>query len=313
MTEIWRTPDGKFPVDNSRLEDVAKCATKSVLSAGLGLRGKAAKDAADVGTCFHEALRRHFKGIQAATVVKVFSVVYLKMFTGREVEDDRLAKDNCEKILAKYVERHPLDSFPFTVEEAEEVRHTPLDDEGRFEFYGKLDLLGRNKQTGQLWPVDHKSRSSITAWWTKGFRLGSQMTGYVWLTSELTGEVVPGAIINAIEVKKLPASTRKCAKHGMPYAQCSVEHAYSELFMVQRTPELVTRWRLDAIGLAIRLETLLKTFATLEMVKYAPREGVYNDSCKFCEYGTFCGMGCEASAAGELLVLDVWAPWAEEA
>ena len=72
----------------------------------------------------------------------------------------------------------------------------------------------------------------------------TQMTGYVWAAQQLLGgKRVSGAIINGIQVSKLPdintklnGEVYKCREHGVGIDECRLTHTKESLAITQRDP-----------------------------------------------------------------------------
>ncbi|MCG7853678.1 MAG: PD-(D/E)XK nuclease family protein [Methanosarcinaceae archaeon] len=303
-----------FPVDNTRLMSIAACTTQAVIRHGLGYSGKGSKIAADVGNAFHAGLMHWFLGEDIGASLCAFEDEYKKLEKEwKEAAEPRLGLVNARAVFEIWLERHAVDSFPWIVMEAERTVGVPLEGgPDGIEFFMKRDLLVKTKDTGFYYPVDHKSTGRITDWWSKKFRLGSQMTGYMWGTQRQVGfdKPVQGAFINAIELAKLPEpSDKKCATHKVKYSECWKAHAKGELLVVGRTPAKLEIWEKDARMLARRLQAFVDGFKDFELVTLLPQEGMFNDGCTFCEFGEFCKFDRNPAMVETLLQYNPWAPW----
>ena len=299
-----------FKCDNTLLSDFASCEAMGIARHVLGLRSKKAKIAADIGNAYHTALELHFRGRGKRDVVAAFETAYDRVLPAGQVPPEpRFEKANCVRIMERYCEVHGLDRFPFEPIEFEKVIGAPLDESGEFIFYGKRDLRIRAKTGGTTHPLDHKTTGRITDWWSRKFRMTSQMSGYCWLESQMTGTPCLECYVNAIEVGKLPEGNRKCATHKVKYKECGKEHAKFELLIYTRTPEQIEKWRQDAIVLARRAQTLGAGFPSIEYLPYAWRNGAFSEKCVFCEYKDWCATGFNAAMADELVTFEKWEPW----
>jgi len=305
-------------VDNSRLKSVATCDTQAVIEFVLGYQGKEEPAARKCGKDLHSALAHFFRGGTVEESVGVFSNAYSQFAKDNVPDDDRLAYGNVVDILDEYLRSHSIDRLPF--EPVEGSVETPvtarLTDE--VELWGLLDLAVRERNTGGLYVLDHKSTGKISSWWTKQFRLGSQMSTYIWLKQQTTDEVVTGAYINAIEIGKLPdvrfkadGGEYKCRTHKTVYSECRRQHAKFELFITSRTPEQLDEWHRDAVALASRFESLTRIFKDVEMIQHAPTQGKFNGGCTFCQFRQFCSAGRRPELVESMLVYQPWEPWNE--
>ena len=124
-----------------------------------------------------------------------------------------------------------------------------------------------------------------------------------------TGEVVPGAFINAIEMGKLPTAKKKCPKHKVPYYECRLEHAKFDLFVVHRSPPMMEQWLKDARVEAMSFKALATALPTVDLIGYARQQGVFNNGCTFCDFKDFCAAGRPPEMADGMFVKRRWAPW----
>jgi hypothetical protein len=302
-----------FKVDNQRLQDIEKCEAAGIARHALGLQSKASKYAADIGSAFHLFLRAYFMGATTKDCLAILETEHNKIFPpGQEPEEPRFERLNCLAIAQRYIERHPLEKFPFTVVESEVVRGLPLDPNGDIMFYVKRDMLVEEKGSQMRVPVDHKTTRKINEWFSREQRMSSQITGYIWFSGQETKQFVPKAYINAIELGKLPDSNKKCPTHKVLYRECGPEHAVFQLFYCLRSSEAVEKWRQDAIVLAKKAQMLFEAFGDVAALPYALRNGAFNKQCKFCEYQKWCILDFDYSLLGDYVVYNPWEPWAEE-
>lgn len=73
---------------------------------------------------------------------------------------------------------------------------------GEVEIVGTIDLLIRDKITGKLWIVDHKTYARFLT--PETIMYEQQFMGYSWLVEQVLGERVAGVIANQL-LKKIPA------------------------------------------------------------------------------------------------------------
>lgn len=297
-------------VDNSTLVPVAECSTSAALKA-LGYEGKGDRDAMDAGSTIHDGLEAHYSGKSREESIKAFEESYEAYFPTdvRTVEEDRLSILNLRDHFTTHIDRHPIDSQPFEVLEAEVILGMPLDDAGEIGFWIKRDLKIREKNSGFIMPLDHKTTGRVTSYWQKNWRLASQLIGYTWATGKETGEMCPGAYVNAIELNMLPNSNRRCAAHKMKYSECRLEHTKTVLLIYECIKPVIDNWRSSAIMLSRKLINIKKHYPTLEMIQYAPMEGSFNRSCGFCSFNKYCRAGKLPHLADQFLVHKTWAPW----
>ncbi len=303
-----------FKFDNSMLED-GVCTAKALVRHLHGRAGKKEKTAADAGTAGHAFYETFFGESNVMSCLKAFNDKYVELIgTGADVEE-RLSSANIAKILTRHAEARPYpEQWPFTVVELEQIKGVEL--EPGYEFYVKRDMLVKENQTGLLAPCDHKSTGKMTAWWTKKFKMTSQLSGYIQFTRDEHKDPGMNSYINAVEFGKLPNSDKRCATHSQPgkkvmYSECGKYHAKFELLIVSRTQAMLDMWRQDALRIAKKMEWAFEAYPTLDYLQFAPREGAFFDGCTFCEFVDLCRLGFPPDAIDDFTVKDPWQPWLE--
>ncbi len=310
--------DGKFYCDNSMLTSVAACTTQYVMEYVWGWRARAVMVAADAGNIGHVALRLHFEGVQREVVLKAFDDLYVP-FSKEQLLDDRLAHQNVRDVIYVWMSRHPLERLPFEairdedgVIRAEKGIAVPLISD--IVFFALIDLEARDKATGEILPVDHKTTGSISGWWAKKFRLASQQTGYIWAIGQAYGTTCGKTYINAIEFSKLPEPIkRKCCTHGVNYEECRLEHVKHQLLSTTRSAEALEEWKTTAIMWARRARELYDKMSMLtpEYISMVRMNGAFTRACVFCEFADWCQGGRQAAQVERLFVQKPWRPWGQ--
>jgi len=306
--------DDRLIVDNSRLGSVANCDLQAVLEHVHGYRGAEEGAPAKAGKSAHVSLAGFFSsGGDVELALSEFDKEYRLWSEENVAFGDRLHWSNVRTILEEYYRAHPLERFPFKPIEGSEEKGLIYPLENGIDYYGLIDLAGHEKSVGGTYVVDHKTTGKITDWWAKKFRIGSQLSGYMWLLAQLRKELVVGSYVNAIEVGKLPEpSTKKCRTHKVTYDECWRMHAKWELYVVIRTPEMLEKWKSDAIQLARRFGALERAFGhAIELLPFVPQTGVFNNSCTFCQFRDFCAAERRPELVESMLVHDPWRPWDE--
>jgi len=301
-------------VDNSMLGSVARCQTMALMRYVFGYTTSEGMAMANAGTVWHKSNEVWFKTFDIELTMDAFDVEYDKLL-GAEQEKmepkDPKQKQNFRDIAYQYYLAHPPEFFPFEPipEGIEAVHKFPLID--GVEFFGLIDLPVRERKIGALYVCDHKTRHGyINQWWTNKFGLTSQFSGYIWLLQQLYQETVPGIYINALAVQKLPDATgTKCRIHKVPQKDCRLQHAKWQLFISTRSPQALIDWETDAKLLAAEFLLLKKAFTSVDMVKYAPQRGKFNEACTFCDYKKFCKADRAAHMAESLFTVKHWRPW----
>jgi hypothetical protein len=108
------------------------------------------------------------------------------------LETERRTQITGLRLLAKYLEHYRAE--PFEVHAVEQPVIFPIDD---FYFVGKIDLL-------ITWPdwhiTDHKTAGRVSDNYHRGFKIHTQMTGYMLTASAMLNEPVNKAVINTLVV-----------------------------------------------------------------------------------------------------------------
>lgn len=162
--------------------------------------------------------------------------------------------------------------------------------------------------------VTHNSTGQITSDWAHAFKLSTQMTGYVWAAQQLLGgKRVSGAIINGIQVSKLPdikyklnGEVYKCREHGVGIDECRLTHTKESLAITQRDPHEIEGWKRDAVRLAKKYRRLVAKYPTVESVSTAPQQGKFANACKFCDFKAYCEVGRPAAQIATMLKHEPW-------
>lgn len=308
--------DGPVHVDNSMLKSVAECSTQAVLRYILDYTSVEEKATLVSGDAGHRALAMHARGYPDAYVLAHFQDLYAKWADENVVPEKdgrhRLSYENTYRVIARYLETHPLSQLPYTVNpDLVEIGFGyPLDDAGEFMFVGRIDAIVHSKGHDFPFIVDHKFTGRISEYWKEKFRLESQPSGYIWAAEKHLKHPVGGAFINGVQFSKLPSDDkRKCRDHGVVYAECGDLHAAFDLFPITRTPEQIAEWHKTAIHLAKRYRDLLYKYGDEKMLHKVRMQGTFNGSCPFCGFRDFCVAGRQLNMIPSMLIKEPWHPW----
>lgn len=299
-------------VDNSTLAATQACTTKAALRYVLGYT--AADDAAPLqaGTAAHAAFAEWLRtGGDVERAMAALAAGYRAWSTEHiDDPDDRLAWPNVERVMRAWFDTHPLATWPVVVPPSmvEVGFALPLAD--GIVFVGRLDALGRDRW-GAVHVVEHKTTGRLDDQWRRTHRLAAQVTGYVWAAQQHVGQPVVGALVNGVEFGRLPASSRKCAKHGLPYAECSPFHIAAEMLLTDRPPHMIDAWRSSAAALAGRFRAIRERVSTIDDVAALPMEGVFTGACARCEFADYCRQGRPTGErpVAAMLRREPWSPF----
>ena len=296
-------------VDNSTLKAVARCSTEATLRYVHDLTSINKSGPLESGHAGHEALETWFKGGTMGQALTTFADEYKTWADENVPPDDRLSFDNVRKILSHWFDTNPVSGMPFKVNPdlIEIGFQFPLTED--IVMVGRMDGLVEDFRTGALNVLEHKFTGNLTNDWVEQWRMDSQLSTYIAGAQENTGKNVLGAYLNAIELKKVSDSNRKCKDHGVPYEECGTQHSKSFLFgPIQRTPEELKEWRKTATGLAKKFWDLRKRFPAVADIHRVRTQGKFNGSCRWCGFKDFCQVGRPVDLAGQMLRVEKWKP-----
>ena len=212
---------------------------------------------------FHEALAALYSGKGSASANTAFLQGY-----PRQLDESDLAKtrDNGLEALLQYRLRWKQEDQRWKVLEVESMEHQ---DDG---FVVKLDLVVRDKETEQIYGIDHKVTGAYLNYdyWTK-FEPNSQIVEYVRYIKERWG-ACDGFIINAISLRY-----RQRAYKGEPAGPW---------FAFERQTFNVNERQMQA-----DLDSRHYWVDRIEQSKSSGQWGMNTSQCKFCEYRELCKAG----------------------
>jgi len=78
---------------------------------------------------------------------------------------------------------------------------------GPLPLAGRIDMVVRMKDSGQLWCLDFKTSAEISARFWNGFHRSTQVLAYTLALSVLSGEVCHGLIVEALRTSKTNAES----------------------------------------------------------------------------------------------------------
>lgn len=257
-----------------------------------------------LGTAMHAALAVHLEGFQVSSSFAVFEAEYREWAEANLEDANPRSWQNVSRIVSHWLLNHPLADLPY---EVVKVNGTPIVERPiRAElqpdvvFVGTLDALVRDKATGLIYVLDHKTTTwDVNPTYERQFHMGSQLSGYLWIGQQLVEQLglkepITGALINAIQIRKIPDSDRKCKLHGLKYNQCGLLHLGSQLLgPYTRTQEQLSNWLRQADRLVDVVEE--NKFRAVSLINngYMMRqqEGQFNGHCSNCEFFDFCRRG----------------------
>ena len=296
-------------VDNSTLASTQTCETQAALRYVLGYDSAEDRAPLVAGTAVHAALAAWLKsGGNALEAMRVLEVEYMPWALEHViVTDDRLSYANVHRVMEYWFDTHPLSSWTVTVrpEMVEVGFAVPIADD--VVFVGRADAVGQDAR-GAWVVVEHKSSARLDERWRRTHRLAAQLTGYTYAMQQHVNAPVVGALVNGIELSRLPNSTTKCRKHGVAYNECGALHARFEAFITQRTPAQQEEWKRTALVLAREFLALKERVKTIDDVLNVRTNGQFTGACASCPFINWCSLG-RPTDARTVDAMFTYAPW----
>lgn len=316
--------DGIAYTDNTILRSAASCSLQLTLRHVLNWTLRDAATPLFAGHCFHEAMAELNRFlVRGATLdaaryaaLEVFTSLYKPYSDEHIPSDDRFYYDNLAAIIDEWITTR-AERLPWIVpdERLIEVGFAyPLDTSGKRVFFGRMDLIGRDRNDGSWCVPDHKSTGRIDSAWAESWALDPQITGYFWSALQHVPHL-RGFYVNGVEFSKLPTSDRKCPKHGLPYHECSRAHLTAQIVgPITREPELLDKWRANAIRLNDKYRYYAETYDPALVgptpdLSNVEMEGPFTGACRFCEFREWCRLRKGENHLPAMFVQSTWMPY----
>lgn len=232
-----------------------------------------------------------------------------------ELLEPALTPDNLHRLLARWIDMHPPHMVPWvrvvSVEKAVTSRSFYVadienDTQHRVNLICRPDIVVEDKNGLYRW-VDTKT----TSWrisdkgWQRQLKLSMQVALYTDAMRTLYGDkAAMGGWINAMELRQLPSSDRKCKEHGLPYSECGSEHAKTDFVECMIDEERMQRAVADAEQGAGRFVTLHEI--DNDSAHLLQMDGSAKDGCRFCPAAVWCEAGRHPASLDSLLVYEPW-------
>ena len=275
-------------VNNSLLRLLRECETKTWLRWKFERvpREREGPGPMEIGSVMHRCLEQWMKG------EKVDFTKHWEEIVGDVLpQQERFYPGNVENILAHWIAVQDPQRRNYALVEAEHILEATIGfvDGEEIIYYGTIDAL--IEWTGQLWLLEHKTTGRLDLQWENQWGMSAQLMGYVWLLRK-HNHAVRGAIVNGIEIRKLPPwdgnYAKKCSTHKMKYAECQwmhVKHVW--VGPLVWTSARLEKWRLDVlaqVGKLLRLRDIEK-----EGIAQITMDGQFlYPGCAKCMYQQFC-------------------------
>jgi len=233
-----REEDGitKVRINFSSLAILQKCAREAEYSLIRGLKPQLESPALTFGSAIHKGLETYYCGERTERVLpKKYRETMDAIGLGRWEPDwaefllfsaarafvlkaeplSALPDDNKRSILTgvwmltHYFEKYLTDEYVIMQDAQGPVieRKFSLDLGDNITLFGTMDFVMRSEVTGQILPGDHKTASSLYDFYDK-VSPNFQYTGYVWAAKEVFGYDTDLFLVNALQVKAPPKTSR---------------------------------------------------------------------------------------------------------
>lgn len=306
-------------VDNSRLAKLARCNLAAYLRYGLHWDRPMESPAPRAGTDCHLAFEVWAKGGTTQEAMTVWEQAYVPYAEEASIaEDNRLHPDNVRVCIEQWLDNNPilpgdLKTDPELVEVGLQFELLPRTDTSpAVIYYGRADAIAFDKWK-RFWVVDFKTTGRISADWILKYKNSQQLLAYTRAAERSGMGECGGALIMALELSKVPRSTRRCKEHDSTYEVCGHLHVKHHAISVP----FVTEYRLDcwertAIVLA---KQWVKILQDNDGDKDAPNimaQGPYTDTCNWCEFSDFCLQDRKPELLERLYIKRPWEPFKTE-
>ena len=270
--------------DNSALNVFMACPRQFLYNHELCIGERQESAAITMGSAVHEFLSAMWKGKDFDACLHAMMIYFdtdeaypidpnIDMETIGKKGGQMYSLEWLISLMDIYYHRYQLISEPFEI--LTDSEGDPYVEEGfaiDMEdgiFTGKIDAIVRDRNTGRLWVVDHKTtRLTLGDRFTMQFKPNNQMTGYMLAVRELFGEMPEGCIVNAIRVGQLKTLT--------------VEQAYQKMFLRIRTYR--TEGELDS-----RIHQIRATMRAINAIRAEGPDAYYQNAPTACNYYGGCG------------------------
>ncbi len=189
------------------------CPRKFFYKYGLGLFAPRSRAAMDYGSAIHYGLPYCYQRGGSAHALAAFSKVW-----NSELDDDKRNTQRAQATFIEFEKIHCSSNCIYQIvkpPEGAKAQEKVSDNEVAFAIdiglpipiVGRVDALGRHRDSGELWGVEYKTSYIVTANFVSGFSLSPQILTYALALSILSPKKVRGMFLEAIRTSKTRAET----------------------------------------------------------------------------------------------------------
>lgn len=191
----------------------ARCPRRYFYRYGCRLRATEEGKQLTFGKAIHIAIPHLFYG-NLTGALTAFSSVW-----GDQIGDDKRNLNRAEAILKDFMSSHAEGKSIYIPVSTKHLNIKPIEGISEFEipfavdvgldipFKGRIDCLGRHKETGELWIVDYKTTSQLGSLFLSAFSLCPQLLCYGLAAQTLLNEKIAGAFVEGLLVAKVSVGT----------------------------------------------------------------------------------------------------------
>jgi RecB family exonuclease len=206
-------------IDASGISTFDRCPVKYLFERIIGLYPvESTTIAPDFGTAIHKALPLCYDGT-IDNGMAAFKVEWARLGYNSSNSDDKRNEVRAEDMLRNFAAQRKSTIRPYDVENIDIVATTDvevsdnevpflIDIGGCLSAAGRIDAVVRWRSTGQLWALDYKTASEISARYFKGFENAPQTILYTVALSQIAGQRIQGMLIEALRVSPKNAETQ---------------------------------------------------------------------------------------------------------
>jgi len=218
MIEVKEEFDINY-IDASRLSKFSRCPANFLFGRLMGLSKPGnILIAPNFGTAIHRALPYCYKGSDIEEAMAEFDLCW-DGFNYPDGGDDKRNHHRARAMLENFARGHSKQTSPYKIltvdfdaptDELISPNEVPflIDIGGPLAAAGRIDLPVEWNSTGDLWVLDYKTASEISARYFNNFTFHPQTVLYTIAGSHIFGRRCNGMIIEALRVSKTNAETQ---------------------------------------------------------------------------------------------------------
>lgn len=199
-----------FEINASSLSLLQSCSRKAHYIFDHGFESKASA-AAEYGTLIHEALASWYTLVPSSRTPAELVAAWKQFYedSGFLPPDDKRTLETGISVLNQYAKAYGDDRWEVVLDESgepiieREFEFVMIDTPAvQVKWFGTIDSLVQNRETGEIAVMDHKTSSSVGKEFCSRWEVNHQLTGYIMGAREALKMPVKKAVINGIQIAK---------------------------------------------------------------------------------------------------------------